>query len=56
MELLAADRSLLVVIDLQGKLVEMVHRSDLVLAATHRLLEIAELFQVPVVLTEQYPK
>jgi nicotinamidase-related amidase len=56
MELLAADRSLLVVIDLQGKLVEMVHRHDLVLAATHRLLEIAELFQVPVVLTEQYPK
>jgi len=56
MELLAADRSVLVVIDLQGKLVEMVHRSELVLAATHRLLEIAELFQVPVVLTEQYPK
>jgi len=56
MELLAADRSLLVVIDLQGKLVEMVHRSELVLAATHRLLELAELFQVPVVLTEQYPK
>lgn len=56
MELLNRDRSILVVIDLQGKLVDMVHRSDLVLAATHRLLRLAELFEVPVVLTEQYPR
>jgi nicotinamidase-related amidase len=55
MELLNRDRSILVVIDLQGKLVDMVHRSELVLAATHRLLRLAELFEVPVVLTEQYP-
>lgn len=56
MELLNRDRSILVVIDLQGKLVDMVHRSELVLAATHRLLRLAELFEVPVVLTEQYPR
>lgn len=56
MELAHADRSILVVIDLQGKLVDKVHRSGLVLAATHRLLELAELFGVPVVLTEQYPR
>ncbi len=56
MELAQADRSILVVIDLQGKLVEKVHRSPLVLAATHRLLEFAQLFSVPVVLTEQYPR
>jgi len=56
MELLNRDRSILVVIDLQGKLVEMVHRSELVMAATHRLLRLAELFEVPVVLTEQYPR
>lgn len=56
MELADSNRSILVVIDLQGKLVEKVHRSPLVLAATHRLLELAELYAVPVVLTEQYPR
>jgi nicotinamidase-related amidase len=56
MELLDVNRSVLVVIDLQGKLVEMVHRPGLVLAATERLLKLAELFSVPVVLTEQYPR
>ena len=56
MELADSNRSILVVIDLQGKLVDKVHRSPLVLAATHRLLELAQLFSVPVVLTEQYPR
>ncbi len=55
-ELADAQRSILVIIDLQGKLVGMVHRADLVLAATDRLLRLAEMFAVPVVLTEQYPK
>jgi nicotinamidase-related amidase len=54
--LLSAEHSLLVVIDLQGKLIEMVHRPELVKAATIRLIQLAELFEVPVVLTEQYPK
>jgi nicotinamidase-related amidase len=56
MGLAEADRSVLVVIDLQGKLVEMVHRPPLVLAATERLLRLADLFGVPVVVTEQYPR
>jgi nicotinamidase-related amidase len=56
MPLLDADRSILVVIDLQGKLVQMVHRPALVLEATRRLMRLADLFAVPVVLTEQYPK
>jgi len=56
MELARADRSILVVVDLQGKLVDKVHRSALVLSATHRLLELAQLFAIPVVLTEQYPR
>ena len=56
MALLDASRSLLVVIDLQGKLVQLVHRPQRVLETTRRLLAFADLFQVPVVLTEQYPK
>lgn len=54
--LLDIDRSILVVIDVQGKLADMTYRSDLMKAANRRLLQYAELFQVPVVLTEQYPK
>lgn len=56
MELLAIPRSVLVVIDLQGKILEMAYRSRMVIAATLRLLRMAELFRVPVVLTEQYPR
>ena len=56
MELLDAERSILVIIDLQGKLVTQVHRPQLTLAANLRLLRIADLFGVPVVLTEQYPE
>ncbi|MCP4249408.1 MAG: isochorismatase family protein [bacterium] len=56
MELADASRSIVVVIDLQGKLMDMVHRPGLVKAAARRLLRLAGLFEVPVVLTEQYPQ
>lgn len=56
MELLDSERSVLVVIDLQGKLMDVIHRPRLVVEATLRLMKLAELFGVPVVLTEQYPK
>ncbi len=56
MPLLEASRSILVMIDFQGKLVHVVHRPALVLEVAHRLLRLADLFAVPVVLTEQYPK
>ena len=53
--LLDVERSAVVVIDLQGKLVEMVWRSELVIAATTRLIKLAGIFGRPVILTEQYP-
>ncbi|HPR63970.1 MAG TPA: isochorismatase family protein [Thermoanaerobaculia bacterium] len=56
MELLQTERSIVAVIDLQGKLMEMIHRPRLVIGSTCRLMKLADLFQVPVVLTEQYPK
>jgi nicotinamidase-related amidase len=55
-ELLDSKRSVVVVIDVQGKLVGAVHRPKLLLAATKRLLALAALFEVPVLLTEQYPE
>lgn len=56
MPLLDSKRSILVLIDLQGKLVSMAHRPARVLETARRLLRLADLFEVPVVLTEQYPK
>ncbi len=56
MELLETKRSLLVVIDLQGKVLDLAYRSAMVIEASVRLLRMAELFGVPVVLTEQYPR
>jgi nicotinamidase-related amidase len=55
-ELLDSRRSVLLIIDLQGKLMEMVHRPQMVVETTIRLLHLADMFEVPVVLTEQYPK
>ena len=56
MELLDVRRSVLLVIDLQGKLMDQVERPPLVIEATNRLMRLADLFEVPVLLTEQYPK
>jgi len=53
--LLDVRRSVVVVVDLQGKLVDMTYASASVVAATSRLIRVADLFGVPVVLTEQYP-
>jgi nicotinamidase-related amidase len=55
-ELLDASRSVLVVVDLQGKLMEMIERPRMVVTNAIRLLTLAEMFRVPVILTEQYPK
>lgn len=55
-ELLDVERSVVVVIDEQGKLMEMIHRPKLVIVSTIRLLKLAEIFGVPVLLTEQYPE
>lgn len=56
MGLLELERSTLVVIDMQGKLVDSVFRAERTLHATERLMRLADIFSTPVVLTEQYPK
>lgn len=55
-ELLEVERSVVAVIDLQGKLMEMIHRPGLVVEATNRLLRLAGIYGVPALLTEQYPE
>lgn len=54
--LLNVGASVVVVIDLQGKLMQMIHRPELVIKSTNRLMKLADLFDVPVIMTEQYPR
>jgi nicotinamidase-related amidase len=56
MKLLDRGASVLVLIDMQGRLMEQIHRPSLVIEANRRLLQLAEMFEVPVILTEQYPQ
>ena len=56
MALLDVDRSIVVAIDFQGKLMEMIERPKLVVASAVRLIKIAGLFKVPILMTEQYSK
>lgn len=51
-----ADNALLLVIDLQGKIFEMGFNRDRLHVLSRGLMRLAELFRVPVVLTEQYPR
>lgn len=50
------DRTVMVSVDLQGKLMDMVHEPRRLMEANQRFLQIAEMFELPLVLTEQYPQ
>ncbi len=51
-----ASNSVLLVIDLQGKIFNLAFNHDAVKARAGQLLRLADLFKVPVILTEQYPE
>ena len=53
--LLTAERSVLLLTDLQQRLMPAIHDGDSVIARAARLAEAALLLDVPVVATEQYP-
>jgi len=53
---LDVDRAFVLVIDLQDKLVPLVRHAKRVVAAAGKLLDGAKLFNLPVVVTEQYAK
>ncbi len=50
------DRAFVLVIDLQEKLVPLVHHHERVVAAGATLLDCVAVFELPVLATEQYPK
>ncbi len=53
---LDVDRAMLLVIDIQEKLLPLIEGGDRVVEATRRLIRGARLFELPVLVTEQYPQ
>ena len=56
MKLLDREKTGLLVIDVQEKLMEVMSRQQRVVDNVKKLLELSHLFHLPVMLTEQYPK
>lgn len=50
------DRAMVLLIDMQDKLMPLIRDSATVLAATEKLLDVVRIFRVPVLATEQYTK
>ncbi|CAB3695181.1 hypothetical protein LMG26690_02324 [Achromobacter animicus] len=54
--LLSASDSTLLIVDMQGRLMPVIHEGDAVLNAAHKLAQAARLLDVPVVATEHHSK
>lgn len=54
--MLCAESSCLVLIDLQERLLPVIRQGEVVLAVSQFLRQVAAIFSVPTLLTEQYPK
>jgi nicotinamidase-related amidase len=53
--LLDAAQSVLAVVDVQGKLIELIDQNAAIVSAIHTLVDAAEVLGIPKVCTEQYP-
>ena len=56
MRLLEREKTGLLVIDVQEKLMQVMGRKQIIIDNITKLLHLSELFNLPVILTEQYPK
>ncbi|ACF14018.1 isochorismatase hydrolase [Chloroherpeton thalassium ATCC 35110] len=54
--MLDLDNTALVVIDVQGKLAELMHQKESLFENLARLIQGAQILEMPIILTEQYPK
>ena len=52
----SADDAFLLIIDIQERLAAVMNERDTVIKNTTHLIELSKLFDIPLVLTEQYPK
>ncbi len=54
--MLSTDNTILLVIDIQGKLAQIIHEKDAVVANTERMIKGAQILGIPVLWTEQVPE
>ena len=54
--LLSVENCVLVVIDIQERLMPVIHQADLVFSQTQKLIDGFTILHTPIVVTEQYPK
>ena len=54
--MLETDNSVLLVIDVQEKLSRLVHQREKLIGNIQRLIEGMKVFEIPVIITEQYPQ
>lgn len=53
--MIVKDNTVLIIIDVQGKLSEIVYRSELLFERLEKLVQGAQILEVPILLTEQLP-
>src|SRR5512136_2480779 len=54
--MLEADKCTLVVIDIQGKLAQLMYRKEALFENAQKLIKGAQILELPIIVTEQYPK
>lgn len=54
--MLLPDNTILVVIDIQGKLAQLMHEKEMIFENAQRIIKGAQILDVPVIVTEQNPK
>ena len=54
--MLAVDKCVLVVIDIQGKLAQLMHQKEALIENAQKLIKGVQILEIPIIVTEQYPK
>lgn len=54
--MLKAENTALVLVDVQGKLARIMHKSDVLIQNVERLIQGAQLLNIPIIWMEQYPE
>ncbi|MCB0511934.1 MAG: isochorismatase family protein, partial [Bacteroidetes bacterium] len=54
--ILKRENTTLLVVDIQERLMPVIHNAEQIFANANRLIKGAEMLNVPIVVTEQYPK
>lgn len=54
--MLAVDKCALVVIDIQGKLAQLMHQKESLFENAQKLIKGVQVLEIPIIVTEQYPK